>query len=511
MTDIPSEGDSAGRTIMRGAQATALGFAIRFTARLLFLFVAGRLYGASLFGAYVLAAAMVELAVGAGGLSTKKTLFPLLDRHEAGDRPLAHYVVDAALLVGSASLALAGAFILVAFLLPPSLLHADARTAFVLLAPMIAGQALLDLFLAAARWKQKIRYEVISRSLIEPYALAAGSIAAFFLGFGAHGLLIGYWCGTLAALAYAVFGAARSFHGFALGRYRPSGATFRWLAGAATANTANDLLSALYMRVDLYLVGILLGPGPTGIYGMARQVTTPIRQVRQSFDGLLVPAVAKTIGVRGAGGSREALATATRLILVIQLPILIALFAIGPRLMSLLGHGFAAGYWPLVILASAEVLQSALGIGDLVFVYLRPRIGLFLTMISIAVGIATAFLLIPRYGITGAAFALFAAYALRTILRSLVLRTRFAVAVPHAHLAGPFAAAAAAAAAVLLIPKDLLAAAAGLSLYAIILFAWLRATGQSLSLTGFVAERLDVRMLDKGARGDASLPDEEGG
>jgi O-antigen/teichoic acid export membrane protein len=243
------------------------------------------------------------------------------------------------------------------------------------------------------------------------------------------------------------------------------------------------------MRVDLYLVGILLGAGPTGIYGMARQVTTPIRQVRQSFDGLLIPAVAKTIGVRGAGGTGEALATATRLILIIQLPLLIALFAIGDRLMSWLGHGFAAGYWPLVILAAAEVLQSALGIGDLVFVYLRPRIGLYLTMISIAVGIATALLLIPRFGITGAAFALFAAYALRTILRSFVLRTRFAVAVPHAHLAGPFAAAAVAAGAVLLIPNDVLAAAAGLALYAIILTAWLKATGQSLSLTGFEAER----------------------
>jgi O-antigen/teichoic acid export membrane protein len=143
----------------------------------------------------------------------------------------------------------------------------------------------------------------------------------------------------------------------------------------------------------------------------------------------------------------------------------------------------------LIILASAEVLQSALGIGDLVFVYLRPRIGLYLTLISTAVGIATALLLIPHFGITGAAFALFAAYALRTILRSLVLRARFAVPVPHEHLAGPFAAAAVAAGAVLLIPNDLLAAAAGLALYAVILLAWLKTSGQSLSLTGFAAER----------------------
>jgi len=490
MTDSPDEGDTAGRTIMRGAQATALGFVIRFTARLLFLFVAGRLYGASLFGAYVLAAAMVELAVSVGSLSTKKTLFPLLDRHElAGDRPLSHILVDAALMVILASLTLAGLFMLAAILLPAGVMPPDTAIALFALAPMIAGQALLDLMLAAARWKQKVRYEVVSRSLIEPYFLAAGAIAAFYLGWSGHGLLIGYWCGTLAALAYAIWGVANTYRGFDLAHYRPSISIFRRIAGAAAANSATDLLSALYMRVDLYLVGILLGEGPTGIYGMARQVTTPIRQVRQSFDGLLIPAVARTIGLRGAGGTGEALATATRLILVIQLPILIALFAIGDQLMALLGRGFAAGYWPLVILASAEVLQSALGVGDLVFVYLRPRIGLYLTMISIVVGIATALLLIPRFGITGAAFALFAAYALRTILRSLVLRARFALPIPHAHLAGPFAAAAIAAGAVLLIPNDALAAAAGLALYALVLLAWLKATGQSLSLTGFAAER----------------------
>src|SRR3954462_4360515 len=113
MTDMASDDDKAGRMIMRGAPATALVFAIRFAARLVFLFVAGRLYGAGPFGAYVLAAAMVELAVSAGSLGTKKTLFPLLDEQEKEERPLAHCLVDAALLVTFASLALAGGLMLV--------------------------------------------------------------------------------------------------------------------------------------------------------------------------------------------------------------------------------------------------------------------------------------------------------------------------------------------------------------------------------------------------------------
>src|SRR5436305_13996040 len=146
MTEPAREDDEAGRVIMRGAQATALGFAVRFAARLLFLFVAGRLYGARPFGVYVLATAMVELAVGAAGLSTRKTRFPLLDREEAAGRPPAHALIDAALLVAFASLVLVAAFMLAAFLLPASLLPPEAATAFLVLAPTIAGQALLDLF-----------------------------------------------------------------------------------------------------------------------------------------------------------------------------------------------------------------------------------------------------------------------------------------------------------------------------------------------------------------------------
>jgi O-antigen/teichoic acid export membrane protein len=489
MTDVTREDGKAGRTIVRGAQATALGLLVRFTARLLFLFVAGRLYGAGLFGAFVLAAAMVELAVSVGSLSTKKTLFPLLDRQaDRLGRPLSHVLIDAALLVTLASLALAGVMMLAAVLLPDGLIPPDTATAVFILAPMIAGQALIDLFLAAARWKQKVRYEVVSRSLIEPWFLALGAIAAYFAGFTDHGLLAGYWCGTLAALGYAVYGAARNYPGFDLRHYRPSGAIFAAIARAASANSATEFLNALYMRVYLYLVGLLLGEGPTGIFGMARQVTTPIRQVRQSFDGLLVPAVAKTIGVRGAGGTDEALATATRLILVIQLPLLIALFAIGAPLMGWLGHGFEAGYWPLLILGTAELLQSALSIGDLIFVYLRPRVGLYLTLASIAVGVALALLLIPGFGITGAAFALLAAYALRSILRSTVLRASFGFSVPRAHLAGPLLAAAIAAAAILLVPNAGLGLLAGLAAYALVLLVWLKATRQSLKLTGFAAE-----------------------
>src|SRR3954471_14622420 len=482
----------AGRLIVRGAQATAAGFAGRLVARLLFLFVAGRLFGATAFGAYVLAVAAIELAVSVGSLGMKKVIFQLLERG-GEDRPLPHILLDAALLVAIASFAVAALMTAGAILLSSSITGCTA--ALIALAPMVAGQSLLDLFLAATRWRHAIRFEVVARSLVEPYALLAGAAAAWALGLREGGLLVGYWCGTLAALLYAIAGARRSFGAFHIAGWRPRRALLASALRLAGANTATDLLNTLYTRVDLWIVGLLLGEGAAGIYGMARQIAVPIRQVRQSFDGLLIPLVARTLSTRGSKGSGEALASATRLILVIQLPIILALFAAGRPLLGLFGPGFEAAYWPLLALAAAEAIQAAFSIGDLVFVYLRPQLGLWLTLASIAIGVVAALLLIPALGISGAALSVLAAYSVRAAMRSIVLRTRFHFHASHTHHAGPFVAAALGAAAVVAaraipvrLPLDPLPLVAGLGLYAIALAAWLSLRKQSLSLKGFTVE-----------------------
>jgi O-antigen/teichoic acid export membrane protein len=478
--------EESGRLIVRGAQATVGGFAVRLAARLLFLFVAGRLFGAAAFGAYALAVAAVELAVGIGSLGTKKTLFQLLDRHGAeAARPLPHLLLDAALLVTAASLLLAAAIAAAALAMPASLLGPAVASALLLLAPMVAGQALLDLFLAATRWTHAIRHEVVARSVIEPWAMLAGATGAWLLGWRAEGLAIGYGCGTLAALAYAAAAARRRLGGLRLAAWRPDRATLAATARGSAANTATDFLNALYNRVDLYLVGILLGEAAAGVYGMGRQVVAPLRQIRQSFDGLLIPLAARTLSARGAQASGEALASATRLVLALQLPLLLVLFAAGRPLLAWFGPGFAAAYWAMIALAAAETIQAALSIGDLVFVYLRPRVALWLTLGSVAAGVAAALLLIPRFGIAGAGLSVLIAYALRAAVRSQILRTRFAFDVPRAHHAAPLAAAACGAAVAWLMGGGGWALAAALTVYAALLASWLKATGQGLALSGF--------------------------
>ncbi len=490
MRDRPGVGTGGERLIMRGAQASAAGFAVRLAARLLFLLAAARLFGPAAFGAYALAVATVELMVNAGSLGTKKTAFQLLEEGGGQDeRPAAHRLIDLALLVGGTSLVLSLIVVAAVLLVPATMLGPATAAALIMLAPMAAGQALLDLFLAATRWKQAIRFEVLARSVVEPWSLLAGCGLAWWLGWRAEGLAIGYWCGTIAALAYAVFGARRQFGGFRLAAYRPAAGTLSRTLRSSASHAMTDLVNGLYMRADLYLVGIFLGEAAAGLYGMARQIVAPLRQVRQSFDGLLIPLVAKGLARHGSGPSSEALASATRLILILQLPYLLAVVVVGRPLLDWMGPGFAAAYAAMAILAVAETLQSAFSIGDLVFVYLRPSLGLRLTLVSIGIGVAAALLLIPPFGIAGAAVSVLAAHGVRAAWRSLLLRSRFEFSAAPAHQLGPVGAGALAAAiGVAIGSPPLLALAASLAAYAAAILVWARAGRHSLGLAGFHGE-----------------------
>ncbi|HYD36219.1 MAG TPA: lipopolysaccharide biosynthesis protein, partial [Allosphingosinicella sp.] len=422
----------------------------------------------------------------------KRLLFKWLDEDETG-RPAAHVVLDAALAAALASLALAAALAGLLALPPVRDLAGETGAALILVAPVIAGQALLDLFLAATRWKHRMRYDVLARSLVEPWAALAFTAAAWAAGFRETGLLIGYWAGTLAALLYAVAGARESFGGFALRRYRLPPGRLAELFRASRAATATDLAAGLFARLDLYLVGLFLGEAPAGIYNVARQVRTPIRQVRQAFDGLLTPIVARTLAVRGPAETIAAVASASRLILAVQLPICVGLAAIGVPLLLWFGPEFEQAYRPLLLLAAAEAILGAFGVSELIFLYRQPAVALRITLVTIAVNLVLGAALIGPFGIAGAALSVLAAIIVGAILRRRALGARFGARIPLRYSAGPIAAAAvsavAAALAWRLVPDSSGAAALAATFlgYAAALKLWLMATGESLALRKFVA------------------------
>lgn len=409
----------------RGALAVGGGFAIKFGARLSFLLVAAVLYGATLYGAYSVALAVVEVAVTIGGAGMKTMLFQILENKEHSTSP-GDRLLETGLIVVSVSL-LVSALIVSCILLLPGL--GLVGWTLIWMAPVIIGQALLDLLLAATRWQGLVRYEVLCRSIIEPYVAVLVSVAAFWFGAPQFGLVTGYAAGTLAAMVFALSGVLRSFdmRGATL---RSSG--FQQLFSTMRRNgwvTATDCVTALAERVDLYIVGLMLGEAPAGIYGVARQVCTPLRQVRQSFDALLTPIVAREVGLFGLDRAMRTIAGVSRKILDLQLPTFLLIAGMGAAILHLLGGSYPAAYAPLLILCLAEILQASFGIADLLFAYRAPGHGLAITVAGTAIGMVAS-LLLARFGMVGIASGLLLGYSAKALIRRRMIRSHFAVSSP---------------------------------------------------------------------------------
>jgi len=181
--------------------------------------------------------------------------------------------------------------------------------------------------------------------------------------------------------------------------------------------SGSDLLTSLAQRIDLYLVGFLLGDAPAGVYGVLRQLRTPILQVRQAFDGILTPLTARTMKTDGDVTTGEATAAATRVILTIQLGLVLLMAAAGDALLDLFGAHYATGYAALLAMVLAETINGAFGVSELILYYRRPALALKVNLILIAIATAGIPLLTPKYGILGAPMAMLLAAVVAALLR----------------------------------------------------------------------------------------------
>ena len=320
------------------------------------------------------------------------------------------------------------------------------------------------------------------------------ALAAWFAGFEETGLLIGYWAGTLAGAGLCDRGARL----LRLARPSPPGVSPGRLGSIlreGAVATLNDLVSGLFARLDLYLVGLFLGESAGGHlqHGAPDPDADPpgppeLRRAAHSDRG-------QDARRARPGETGVALASAARLILAIQLPILVMLAAIGLPLLDWLGPEFALGYLAMLLLAVAETIQGAFGVCDLIFLYRRPTTVLRITLATILVNLAVGVLLIGPLGIDGAAFATLAAYAAGAIVRRHLLQSRFGLRIPLHYSVGPviataFALLAAVATEHFLVWAPVLtvtgvALAAALLVYAAALKLWLILAGKSLALVKF--------------------------
>ena len=168
------------KDIAKGAGANFFGFIIRLGSRLPFLILAVALFGNELYGRYNYTITTIEICAAFATFGFKRSLFKFIhDDEYAGKYSIEQVIISALLSSVLVSILFTGIIILSAEMLAFLFDYPEMVPGLKSLAPMVIIITALDVILAGTRATRKMRYEVISRSLVEPYVLL-GSMLLFY-------------------------------------------------------------------------------------------------------------------------------------------------------------------------------------------------------------------------------------------------------------------------------------------------------------------------------------------
>ncbi|HVE00955.1 MAG TPA: lipopolysaccharide biosynthesis protein [Sphingomicrobium sp.] len=418
----PAAPDADMATLARGGRLNVFGFVLRLAARLPFLFIAGRIYGAESLGRFAYAVLVVEFAAQIAALGLRRGLAQLLANAR---KPEACVVADALLVaaIGSA-IGMAILFIFPVAMYPTTKISGLDRW----LAITVLAISWTDIALAALAYQHDVASTVRARSIVEPWVISIVAFAWSYISLD-DGLIVSYVFSMVAALIAALIPLVRCY---GIPReWKPDLGTAWWTACRNIPLAAADAIEWASRRVDLAVLGAFMPASFVGIYYVAQQVATLPAKLKTSFEPVLGPAIARKI----AAGDRPAVAQQVRQvtywIIAAQVGIALSLAIPGRSVMGLVGSGFTGGTAMLGFLLAAEVIAAAAVVSEAALIYVARKRNMLISIIMLIAeaGLAAALILIMKgeglpqtYQATGPAIALCVALGFASITKSWLLK-----------------------------------------------------------------------------------------
>ncbi len=358
----PPGGDIA--ALAKGGRTNVIGFLLRLLARMPFLFIAGRLYGAEAVGRYASALVIVELFAMICAIGEKRGLAQRLA--ESDDDP-ASLIADS-LLVALLLSALIGA---VLYVFPAPLFPSGTYTSldrWIVLA--IPAYAMTEIVLAAQAYKFDVGTTVRARAVVEPWAISILAGLFFYVApISASGLTLAYVASVYAGLAAALVPFVRTY-GLPR-RWTPHPGRIGRMTMRALPLAVADAIEWGTRRLDIFILGLFAGPVAVGIYYMAQQVASLPQKLKTSFEPVLGPVITARLKEKDYAAIARQVAQVGFWIVAAQAGIALALGIPGKALMGLFGEGgaFVPGTGALAFLLAAEVVAATAVVAEAALVY----------------------------------------------------------------------------------------------------------------------------------------------
>jgi len=184
----------------------------------------------------------------------------------------------------------------------------------------------------------------------------------------------------------------------------------------------------LLAQVDILIIGIFMDTTHVGLYAAASRIATFVTFGITSINSVLAPTISMMFA-RGERAELQAVVTfASRIVLVYTIPVVL-LFLVGGRwLLGWFGQEFVAAYPILVILTLGQVVIALCGSVGFLLTMTGHQNDAFKVIISSGMlALILNLLLIPFFGLFGAAVGTMLATAVRSLTLSVLVRRRLNV------------------------------------------------------------------------------------
>ncbi|MDQ2755588.1 MAG: polysaccharide biosynthesis C-terminal domain-containing protein [Actinomycetota bacterium] len=201
---------------------------------------------------------------------------------------------------------------------------------------------------------------------------------------------------------------------------RPDPELARDIVAFGMRGQVGGVVGLLNLRLDFLILGSLAGPGPLGVYAVASKFAELVKVPALAVTWVSYPRIARRGAVSSARAVRHQLPWLLALGLVSAAGVAVAA---RPVLPALYGHEFIGSVLPAVVIVVGLVASPA---GGLASGYLlgtrRPGTNSMVQGVGLVLTLGLDLLLIPSFGILGAAVASAVAYAVTDLTLLLVLQ-----------------------------------------------------------------------------------------
>ena len=449
VVDGPARVDETALELKRGAFINTVAM-LASNSRGVFTFLVARLLGPATLGTFSFAWANTDLASKVAVFGLDNTITTFIARSQAtGDFARSRTLFRAAVVLVLLQSCLVAAIGIAALQLFGHQLHFPremlSALAFVLCA--LPGIALYRVCTSSSRGMKVMKHDIFSRGITEPVITTLALLIALGFGFTRFAPEVAAVSGTAASGVVAFIFASRLFSGVTARDTVSIWSEAKLLLAYGAPISAYQMFNAFILRLDVIMLGWFIGraPGVTlatvGIYSATVELASGLRKISQTFSPIFAPVVA---GMTATGDQQRAAATYSRLAgwaLWILLPLVAVMTLAGSVILRIYGPAFAQGGAWLGIVAIACATNAFVSLGETVIMVQRPHLNLLNSSVTCAAAFGANLWLIPRFGVTGAAFGILLPYVIQGILRYGVLRLVFRWRNPWSDITPPIVAA----------------------------------------------------------------------